>query len=278
MKEYSDLHIHSCYSDGAWTPEQILEEASRRKLHTISITDHDTFTGSVLAWKLAEKYPVDAILGIEFSCTHEGEDVHVLGYFLRNIADEMEPFLKQLQQKRLERAKRILACFEELGIDMSQMDLNSYGDSIGRPHFAKELLRLGVVRTFEEAFEKYLRIGRPCYVEKAKISVQDCIDMIHAHGGVAIIAHPCSIKREETLPEIIMYKPDGLEVYHTKHGQKDKIYLYNLAKKNDMLISGGSDFHEETKSFLVGIGTEKIPRRYVDAIKERIHAREKNIK
>lgn len=277
MNEYADLHIHTCYSDGAWTPKQVMEEASKRRLRTISVADHDTFSGSVIAWKLSKEYPVDVILGIEFSCVYESEDVHLLGYFLRNVAAEMEPFLKELQQRRKERAKKIIDCFEDLDIDMSEMDLDSYGDSIGRPHFAKELLRLGVVKTFEEAFEKYLRPGRPCYVEKAKVPVQECIEMIRRYGGVSILAHPGFLKKRETLYELLKFKPDGLEVYHTKHNQKDKIDLYNTAKKYGLLISGGSDFHENTKSSHMGIGSEKIPVRYVEAIKEKIHEREKNI-
>ena len=270
MNKYADLHIHSSYSDGAFTPKKIMEEASNRRLHTISITDHDTLSGSILAWKMADDYPVEVIVGIEFSCVYQGEDVHVLGYFLHDVSHALNPFLEELQQKRQERAIKMVDRFGELGIDMDTMDLDAYGDSIGRPHFAKELLRLGVVKTFDEAFEKYLKPGCPCYIEKSKISVSECIKSIHENGGISVLAHPGLLEKEDTLLELLDYGPDGLEVYHSKHDQKDKIRLYNLSKDRHLLITGGSDFHEETKSRLTGIGSEKIPVRYVEALKRQI--------
>jgi hypothetical protein len=272
MNNHADLHIHSSYSDGAWSPKKILEEASNRRLHTISITDHDTFSGSVMAWNMADQYPVEVILGIEFSCTHQGEDVHVLGYFLQDVSMELESFLLELQQRRRSRAHQMVACFQTLNIDLSHMDLDGYGDSIGRPHFAKELLRLKVVQTFDEAFEKYLKRGRPCYIENVKVSVKECIEIIGRYGGVSVLAHPGLLKSPDILESLLDFQPDGLEVYHSKHSQKDRIRLYNIAKNQGLLVSGGSDFHEETKNRLVGIGSEKIPVRYVESLKDKINS------
>lgn len=276
MNRYADLHIHSTHSDGAWSPDRILEEAVKRNLHTIAITDHDTISGSVYAWQKGKNMALDILIGIEFSCAQNGEDIHILGYFLHDVTQQLEGFLASLQKRRQDRARKMLLCFQELDIDLSHMDLDGFGDSIGRPHFAKELMRMGIVKSFDEAFEKYLKHGRPCYIEKTKLTVKECLDLIRSSGGASVIAHPGFIKKAETLESILIHEPDGLEVYHSKHNQHDKIRFYNAAKERNMIITGGSDFHEETKSFLVGIGTEKIPVRYVEQLKERIEENARN--
>ncbi|MBF7095720.1 PHP domain-containing protein [Alkalibacter mobilis] len=269
MNNYADLHIHSCFSDGVLTPEEILTDSKKKNLRAIAVTDHDTFEGSSRAFKLSASYGIEVLMGIELSCSFEDQDIHLLGYFKEDVSHIFKPFLYKLKQGRIERAYKISDRFKNHGIAMPVEEMVINSESIGRPHFAKELIKKGIVGTFEEAFEKYLSRGKSCYVEKTKLPVLDAISEIRKYGGVSIIAHPALIRNKLILNELISLNPDGLEVYHSKHTQEDKIYLYNLAKDHGLLVSGGSDFHEETK--YTTIGSVKLPYYYLENIKEKLY-------
>ena len=266
MNKYADLHIHSSYCDGVLTPRKIMEKARQRRLKAISITDHDTFNGSFEALKLADEYDVEVLPGIEFSCEFEGHDIHVLGYFNNKDLSRLDDVLNHLRKKRIDRAFKMAEKFKDIGIDIPINEIIENNESIGRPHFARELLKQGIVESFDEAFERYLTPGKPCYVPKEKLTVSEGIQMIHSLNGVAILAHPGLIEDELVVQKLIVEEFDGFEVYHPKHTQNDKLRFYGICKNKVLLVTGGSDFHQEGTSKKSQIGGEKLAYSYVEDI------------
>jgi predicted metal-dependent phosphoesterase TrpH len=266
MNKYADLHIHSSYSDGVLPPDKIMQKARLRNLKAISITDHDTLNGSLEALKLSDYYGIEVVPGIEFSCDFEGHDIHVLGYFSDEDLSQLEKVLIHLRQKRVDRAYKIGEKFKEIGIDISVDKIVKENESIGRPHFARELIRQRFVDNFEEAFTKYLIPGKPCYVPKEKLTVYECIRIIHSLSGAAILAHPGLIKDEKVIERLVDEDFDGFEVYHPKHTQKDKLKYYGICKDRSLLITGGSDFHQGDSLKKSQIGSEKLSYSYVEEI------------
>lgn len=269
---YADLHIHSNHSDGVLTPEAIMKIASERKLSAISITDHDNFSGSLEAKTLEKKYGVEVVTGIEFSCSSGTEDIHILGYFDRAKTNSIEEILKDLRKHRLERAYEMAEKFKASGIDLDFEDIFNSSVSVGRPHFARALVSKGYSGDTKEAFAKYLHTESPYYVPKKKLTCFECNDLIHAHKGLSVIAHPAVIKAKYMIGDLIREKIDGLEVYHPLNTQKDRIEYYNLCKENKLLLTGGSDFHGSTGNSIVQIGTCKISYTYVQALKDRLES------
>ncbi|NTW71086.1 MAG: PHP domain-containing protein [Eubacteriaceae bacterium] len=267
---YADLHIHSNHSDGVLTPETIIKIASEKNLKAISITDHDNFSGVLEAKTFEKKYGVEVITGIEFSCSSGTEDIHILGYFDSSKTDAIEEILKDLRKHRLERAYQMAEKFKASGIHLDFEDIFNSSASVGRPHFAKALVSQGYSGDTKEAFAKYLHTESPYYVPKKKLTCFECNDMIHAHKGLSVIAHPAVIKAKYMIGDLIKEDIDGLEVYHPLNTSKDRIELYNLCKENKRLVTGGSDFHGNTANSIVQIGTCKIPYTYVEALMDKL--------
>ncbi|MFZ7119754.1 MAG: PHP domain-containing protein [Eubacteriaceae bacterium] len=267
--EYADLHIHSNYSDGKLSVEQIINYANDLNLKSISITDHDTIAGTVEALKINNSN-VEIIPGVEFSTTYNNEDIHILGY-LFNIEDpNLKDYLMKLQINRKQRAKKTIEKFKSIGIVINEKDLKRNDDNvIGRPHFAQVLVDKGYADNFAHAFNKYLIPGKPCFVAKRKISPIEVISLLKKIGGISTLAHPGLIKNQSVINDIIDMKIDAVEVYHFKHNSSHTRNYYSFAKKNKLLITGGSDCHSSHPSKKPFIGSIKIPYDYIKKLKEK---------
>lgn len=184
------------------------------------------------------------IPGIEISCSGDaGEEIHMLGYYLNPEAPALVEALQKQQQQRVHRAQAILERLADLGahLDWNAVLAQSAGESIGRPHVARALIQAGHVGSIHEAFDRYLRAGRPAYVAGKRLSPADAIGVIHAAGGVAVLAHPGLLSHPEqwaALPGL-----DGLEVMHPAHNSDTRANLRGLARRLGLIITGGSDFH-----------------------------------
>ncbi len=246
---YIDLHIHSTYSDGELTPTEVVLLAKKKGLAAISLTDHDTMAGVEEAMGQGKRNNIEVIPGIELSTVHNGITFHILGYGLSNNNPEMNNLLKTFQEGRRKRNLNIIAKLSNLGISVSPERLAKQGQGqIGRPHFARLLVECGAVKTFDQAFQRYLKDGGRAFAEWPKPSAKIAIDMITRAGGVAVLAHPGSIdpafsKLETFIQELMDMGLTGLEAYYPNHSQGIITKLLEIGRKMDLFITGGSDFH-----------------------------------
>jgi predicted metal-dependent phosphoesterase TrpH len=243
---YADLHIHSFYSDGCFSPEEIVEQGKRQGLKYISITDHDTI-GSQYITKNKEE-DINIIPGIEFSTEYKELEIHILAYFIDIENEKLNKTVDRLKEARIDRSIEIINKLKTINIYLDINDFKSEEDySIGRGNIAKEMVRKGYAKTFKEAFNNHLIQGKTAYVRGEKQGYKETLDTIIESGGIAVLAHPGSIYRrieiEKTIKELKCYGLNGIEVYHPSHGKEEIISYYNLSKKYKMIVTGGSDFH-----------------------------------
>lgn len=271
-----DLHVHSTSSDGTFTPSELVEYALLHNITAFALTDHDTVSGldeaivhaKELSGKCCEKNPEGALLevvpGIEFSTEYEGRDIHIVGLFLdyhqKHFTDQLDAFVSS----RTERNKKMCALFGAHGIDISyEALLAEFPDAvITRAHYAKYLLEHGYVTSMTEAFDRYLGDHASCFVPREKVTPEQAISLILSVGGVPVLAHPTLYRMGKERLELLVsrLKEAGLlalEGIYSSYSPAETREMQALAKKYDLLISGGSDFHGSNKpglSFGTGYG------------------------
>lgn len=240
-----DLHVHTNCSDGLLTPEQVVDLALDKELDGIAITDHDTVSGIEIAMEYSKNLNIKVIPGIEFGCVYEGEEVHILGYFIDYRAKDIIWATEELRHNRINRAIEMINKINDLGMDLTVKEITKFSkeDFIGRPHIARALIEKGYFESIEEAFESILGRGKPAYVERKTLSIKETIDLIHKISGIAILAHPGLLKNKNIIDYCINNGIDGLEAIHSKHKEEDVKYSLEIAKKYNLIITGGSDCH-----------------------------------
>ncbi len=255
MEALVDLHTHSTASDGTFSPEDLIRLAYKKGLKALALTDHDTISGLEMAEKEAQKLGLDFVPGVEISIKFEGPGhCHLLGYFIDYRHQGLLKTLARLHEAREKRNIQMVAKLKALGISISWEELEKIagGGEIGRPHMAKLLVQKGVVKDFDEAFEKFLGKGKPAYVPKARLTAEEAIRIIGEAGGITSLAHPyyLGLSREETRAYVTSLKEKGLaalEAYYTDHDEEYTTFCLQMAKDLDLLVSGGSDFHGANK-------------------------------
>ncbi len=268
---WADLHLHTVFSDGIDAPEQIVKQAAELGLQAIGITDHDAISAIPRAEEAGERYGVEVVPGIELS-TFDGQfDIHILGYFIDITSEEILRYIQIFQEERMRRAEKIVSKLKAIGVRI-HMDLvmqKAGKGAIGRPHIADVLMEEGFVLSYDEAFYKYLAEGRPAFVPKFKISPLEGIRLIHNAGGLAFIAHPGMGLNLDKLIDYIKQGLDGIEILHPKHNMHTTNELYQLAIKQGLLVSGGSDSHGERNGENT-MGLFNVPYRFVEEMKKRV--------
>lgn len=244
--KYADLHVHSCFSDGTLSPEEILKEAESKGIKFISITDHDTIASQYII--NTYKGEVKIIPGIELSSEYKGIEIHILGYFIDIEDVRLKEAVKRLAKNRVTRVKEILNRLKEYNIDLTLDDLAIDSElTVGRSHVANAMVKKGYFDNYKSAFISYLVKGKPGYVKGDKLSYKDAIKLIIQSGGIAVLAHPGQIYQKREVENIIRelrcYGLGGVEVYHPSHTSTEINMYYNLAVKYKLCITGGSDFH-----------------------------------
>lgn len=263
-----DLHLHTTYSDGLLTPEEVVRKAVALGLQTIAITDHDTVDGILPAIVEVRKYKgFEVIPGIELSSHCNGQEVHILGYYIDYEDLNLQKILLDLQENRKKRLEKIIVKLNNMGIniDIKDVQKKALGSSLGRPHIALALMEKGHVSSTKEAFEKYLAKGRPAYVPRKKLTPFDAIKIIKESGGIPVLAHPGLLEDDSIIPELISNGLMGIEVIHKEHTEAQTAYYTNVALAKNLLLTGGSDSHGEEPLLL---GTLNVPYEYVDKLKE----------
>lgn len=264
-----DLHLHTNFSDGIFSPEELLDMASSNNYDVIAITDHDTLDGYREAIEIAPQYNCRIISGIEISSVHNKRDVHILAYDIDDNNEELDNLLTSIQKSRLIRAQKIIAKLKNMGIYVDFDRVRSLAgkyELIARPHIARVLVENGNCRSTKEAFDNYLSNTSPAFVLKETPTVQEIIDIIHNAGGVAVLAHPHTLFDDTMIDDFILMGLDGLEAFYAKYDKKMVDHYDEIALKNNLLRTGGSDFHGEMLDFDY-FGEYSAPDFVIDDIK-----------
>lgn len=243
-----DLHIHSCYSDGIYTPEQIAKAATRKGIKCISITDHDSIAAQYIVNTEYNNKDLIIIPGIELSAEYKEMELHILGYFIDTENSSLKELVNNLNKQRLKRVEKILYNLKGYDINIKLDDLGVDLDStIGRSHIANAMVKKGYFDNYKMAFRSYLIKGKPGYVKGFKLTYKEALDIIIESGGVPVLAHPGQIYKkievENIIKELKCFGLNGVEVYHPSHSAIDTNKFFNMAKKYRLSITGGSDFH-----------------------------------
>ncbi len=270
MPDRVDLHIHTDHSDGRQSPREVVDQACALGLKAIAITDHDSVSGYLEAARYARGKDIEVIPGIELSAARDDDDIHMLGYLIRPDDKKLATTVTRFRRIRLERGKKMIKRLAHLGIkiDYKEVLAAAGGAPVGRPHVAEVLTAHGVVDSYGQAFEKYLALNGPVYVPKAKLTPSEAIDLIHDAGGVAVMAHPKLTDRDAVIPDLVAAGLDGLEIYHPSHTRAARKRYRQLAKKYDLVCTGGSDSHNRSGRY-GEIGEEQVPYLYLEQVKAR---------
>jgi 3',5'-nucleoside bisphosphate phosphatase len=244
----ADLHSHTHYSDGTMSPKDLVELASVRGVQVLSVTDHDTMEGIPEALEAGRSYGVRIIPGVEITAHFHDQEMHILAYFAddgRWREGEFQKLLRLSKNVRFERCKKMVVRLRELGMKIDFDDVLKLGSrgSLGRPHVARALLAAGQIRSFDEAFSRFLSRGKPAWVDKVRVASEEAIRLIHGARGLAILAHPGLLKGERIPAELLDQGLDGIEAYHTKHDSRLSGRYLQWAEENKILCTGGSDCH-----------------------------------
>lgn len=269
-----DLHLHTRHSDGSCTPEETVQRARQIGLAAISITDHDSLSAVEEARQVAEG--IELVTGVELSCHYQGADIHMLAYFIDSGYEPLADKVRFYQLERLKRGQLIVERLNELGIDLKMETVQRMAQdaAIGRVHVADALLREEYVRTFDEAFSRYLGYHAPAYVPKTHFDPAEAIELVHHAGGITVMAHPGSTRRDDAIAFLTGVGMDGLEVYHSKHTPAQVRHYKEIASRNSLLISGGSDWHGRNDA-RSEMGNQRVPYTVLTRMKEYLAARNK---
>jgi len=267
---FADLHMHTKFSDGTFTPEELASLAHEKGLRALALTDHDTVEGCAPMATACRERGMEFINASELTCEAGGFEIHLLGYFLNT---EHELLLKKLRESQLIRQNRIREMTDALnavGIPLQSEAVFELAGckAPGRPHVARAMVSAGFVSSVDVAFGKYLKKGKPAWVPKKKMSAEEAIDLVHQADGLAVMAHPGLNKTDDVIPGMIDAGLDGLECFHSRHSITDIERYEALTEKHKLLATGGSDCHGMNRGKPL-IGTIKLPYVYVDKMKAR---------
>ena len=243
-----DLHIHTSYSDGAFSPEKIVDTAIDAGLDAIAITDHDNILSFGIAQEYAKDKSLEILPGVEINTIYKGYEVHILGYFMDLHNSDFQKLIKNQQQARVKQTKEIIHLLSKReGIKITMDSITQQvaeGGSIGRPHIAKAITNAGGTSSVIEAYNKYINDDSNVYVQRKTVTPFDAVEVIYDAGGIPVFAHPFDVDIAEQLTkEMMNFGLRGIEAYHRKHSPAIIEYFSSLAEKLGLIITGGSDFH-----------------------------------
>lgn len=266
---FADLHLHTSFSDGTFSPEQVAALGAEKGLSILSLTDHDTLEGCPRMAEACRSKGIQFIPGVELTAEHDGQELHLLAYFVEGPTQVLLAHLAQFQEARRTRIHDIVKRLNALGYDLKVEAVMALANcnSPGRPHVARALVDAGITRTVDEGFERFLKRNRPAWAPKFKVSAHAAIELVHESGGLAVLAHPGVNHVDDRIGELAAAGLDGLECFHPKHSTAASEYYLAAAERYRLLVTGGSDCHGMAKGKPL-IGTIKLPQVYVDNLKK----------
>lgn len=266
----ADLHIHSTASDGTLTPTEVVEIAAQLSLRAVSLCDHDTVGGIEEAMAAGERRGVEVVPGVEINTDVGPLEIHILGYFIDWRSDRLRAKLEELREARVTRGKRMVQKLRGLGmsVEFDRVMEIAGSASVGRPHVARVICEAGFADSVNSAFGKYLVRGAPAFVERYRLSPQDAIGLIISAGGVAGLAHPAKIRRDDLIPLFIKFGLRAIEVYHGDASSDVSDRYIAIARQYDFIPTGGSDAHGFDTSRPNTIGTVGVSYDIVERLRE----------
>ena len=270
----ADLHIHSNFSDGKYSPLEILQKAKEAGFSAISITDHDNINAIDIAKKSSEDFGIEVIPGIEFSTDFQGREVHILAYFIDYNDSFLIDFVESIRNSRIERLRQMIRRLSQLNcIINAEKFIGKYSSNItlGRPHLALEMVNIKFVRNYVDAFIKFIGDGKPAYIKKPNPDIKTVLNLISDLGGLSFIAHPGKYFKNTQLQEIIDSGVDGIEMIHPSHTFTDMHFFEQMAAQNFLLVSGGSDFHGIVKNDFDNFGNFYVTDKEIVNMKRRLY-------
>lgn len=249
----ADLHCHSFFSDGTDSPFALLEIAHQNGLGALSITDHDTVDAySDELFLKAKELGIELLTGVEISSELDGQSVHILGYGFDVKDEKLLSFLKKIKERRAVRNRAILDKLKEYGMPIEEEELQelTQNKTAGRPHIASLMIQRGYVESMQEAFDKYLKEGASCYVFGIRQHPKEVIELLHKSSAKAVLAHPHFFRKKGFLRRLLSLGFDGIECYYGKLEKVFEAPILEIAKRHNLLITGGSDYHGSIKPHL----------------------------
>ena len=290
MQKTVDLHVHSTESDGTLTPEEVVRAAREAGLAAIALTDHDTVSGVNAAAATAKRFDVELIPGVELSTEYElpaagkrHKEVHIIGLFVEPDSPVLLQKTKEFRDCRDARNEEMVAALRKEGFDITMEALYAENPDcvVTRANIARFLFQHGCIASVQEAFNKYIGDGCRCYVGRFKVTPMAAVELIHEAGGLAVLAHPILYHLnmdvlQKLIDDLKDVGLDAVEAIYSTYTPGEERLIRELAVKNDLLISGGSDFHGENKPTIrIGTGKGKlcVPYEVLEALKKRVGGR-----
>jgi len=270
-----DLHLHTDASDGEHAPDVLMRLVRQAGIRALSVTDHDTVEATATVATIAARYDLDAVTGIEITAVHHEKDVHVLGYGFDAAAGTLGMFLRTQREDRIRRVVEMAERLAQLGVSIDERTLLAAarerpGRSVGRPQVARAMVQAGRVATVREAFDRFLATGRPGFVPRRGATPATVVALIRQAGGVASLAHPGLLGRDDLIPSLIEAGLGAIEVYHTEHDRSTRRHYLALARANDLAVTGGSDYHGPHVRTGPRLGRSTLPRAEYERLRARI--------
>jgi len=267
-----DLHTHTTASDGRRTPADLVAYAAAAGVTVLSVTDHDTVAACHPASAAAAAQGMEFVPGIEITAIRDEVDVHVLGYFIDVRSSALLDFLGDQRRRRIDRVRQMVVRLARHGIALDadaivQPGIDDPSTSAGRPWIARALVAGGHVATSDEAFDRWLERGQPAFVAREAATPEEVIARIHDAGGVASLAHPGLLGRDEWIPALVNAGLDAVEAHHGEHDAVQTARYLDLAKRLGLAVSGGSDYHADESHGAARPGSTSLPREAYEKLK-----------
>ncbi len=278
-----DMHMHSDASDGSLAPEALAVLAEQCGLSAAALTDHDTTAGTRRFVDACTALQIRGIAGVEISADFAPGTMHILGYFLETADSVFEADLERIRAGRNVRNRQMLAVLNDMGmpLDLDEVAALAGGTVTGRPHIAEAMVGRGYVPDRATAFSRYLGKGKPAYCDRYRMGPAEAVAAIVAAGGVAVLAHPCTLQEKPAgLRSILGMLADaglaGIEVIYPEHAESLRQLYRGLAREYHLVVTGGSDFHGALNPAIrlgLGFGNVRVPDSVLEALEARIPAR-----
>jgi hypothetical protein len=270
MDRFVDLHVHTHYSDGSFSPEELVRRSKELGFAAIGIADHDEVGGITEAIWLGHSHGVEIVPAVELTSGCNGKEMHILGYLIDHNNRDLREALKFLRSERFKRMERMVDKLKKLGVNIyieAVRRVAGSKGSLGRLHLARALFDRGEVSCVQESFERYIGKGKPAYVEKPRLKAAEAFELIASAGGIPVLAHPKLVHIDEHIPELAHIGLQGIEAIYSKNTPAETDKYLAMAKQLNLLVTGGSDCHGTIKDRML-LGSVKIPYHYLTILRE----------
>jgi predicted metal-dependent phosphoesterase TrpH len=267
---FADLHLHTNFSDGTYTPEELASHGKRLGFCALALSDHDTLEGCDRMAAACAANDIEFIPAAELTAELDGHELHLLAYYVDTANARLLVELARFQEVRQNRIREMVARINKLNVPLRAEAVFEIANcrAPGRPHVARALVKQGFCHNLDEAFDRFLKKGKPAWVPKFKMSAVEAVDLVHQAGGVAVMAHPGLNRCDDLIPALADCGMDGLECFHTKHAGAEAEHYLRMAEQENLLVTGGSDCHGLSKGKPL-IGGIKLPYWRVEELKKR---------